>query len=578
MNVKSKKTAIALAILGLTTTVAQAALHDRGNGLIYDDVLDVTWLSDPNYITQSGFAPSYFGLIHWETAMQFAEQLEYGGFNDWRLPRFTYLDSNADGTPDCRVAQVRYCDSGNHFSELQFMFEINLGNQPPVTMEAVNNSYTDGTTGETKYIRNLKEGWLPQSNVDMFWHETEFIAPGLTEPRAWTYDFGNSVITHLRSEDNIPGWGVHAWLLRDGDVLPSRDKYDAQVEGGSNHTMVLKDNGELWGWGSNYLGQLGNGTTIDLRTPKLISSDNDYKAISASHEHTLALNKDGTVVGWGYNRDGKLGVSTSGTHKTPVTLALTNITQVEAGYRHGMALDASNNVWVWGDNHFGQLANSTGQDSKVPTKLTSISDVTFIDSGEYASFVIKSNGTVWSWGRNDFAQLGRVTQNNDAHIPAQIHNLDSVNMIAAGTNHALALKEDGTVWGWGFNSSYQTGHFDRNNATTEPTQVTGLPEITSIAAGYNYSIALAADGSVWVWGGNSWGQLGLGYTNSFETAPVKVPNLEKVVSIEAHWGTSIFLTESGNVAANGSNFTSAVGNGSTSNVVTPVIVLTDVIN
>ncbi len=543
MNLKSKKTA--------------------------DDVLDVTWLQDANYALTSGFDSvdtEADGKFRWNYAKQFVDELDYAGFSDWRLPKMTFVDANNNGYPDCAVDKISTCteEELDLISELHYMYTVNLGNpkKPETQVYWKNTKYKfiDGTTGLEREIKNLRA-----PGYSGMWHETGFT--GAAKNAVWVYTTGiNSIGFSSKMNFYIP------WPVRDGDVLPN---YDGMIEGGTNHAMILKENGELWGWGSNYLGQLGDGTTLDKSRPTLISKNNGYKAISVSHEQTFALNKDGTLVGWGYNRYGKLGAK-AGINKTPITINITNVAKVEAGYRHVMALTNDGSVYTWGLNSSGQLGDGSSTDSSTPLKVANLSDVTFIDSGSMSSYAVKSDGTVWSWGRNDFFQLGR--SQSDEHIATAIPNLTNIKMVAAGSSHALALKKDGTVWGWGHNSSHKTGHFDRKSPTATPYQIPTLSNVKSIAAGYNYSLALKRDGTVWGWGSNSWGQLGLGYDSTFESVPVQIANINNAVSIETHWGTTLILLDNGELVSFGLNNNYQVNTNKSRNVNSPQVVLTNVTN
>ena len=120
----------------------------------------------------------------------------------------------------------------------------------------------------------------------------------------------------------------------------------------------------------------------------------------------------------------------------------------------------------------------------------------------------KSDGTVWAWGSNNKSQLGDgTTTNSSTPVQSAPGVLTGITAVAAGNEHSLALKSDGTVWAWGSNSNGQLG----DNSTTDhavPVQVSGLTNVTAIAAGVNFSLALKSDGTVWAWGYNGSGQLG----------------------------------------------------------------------
>ncbi len=158
--------------------------------------------------------------------------------------------------------------------------------------------------------------------------------------------------------------------------------------------------------------------------------------------------------------------------------------------------------------------------------------------------MIKSDGTVWAWGDNYERQLGEC-EGTEYHsyrsTPVQVCNLSSIVAVASARYHNLALKSDGTVWAWGDNSSgqlgdgrYSSGDGWYNGDISGPVQVQGLSSVVAIAAGNDHSLALKSDGTVWAWGNNSYGQLGVGSTDIHQYAtPVQVQDLSSVVAIAA---------------------------------------------
>jgi alpha-tubulin suppressor-like RCC1 family protein len=157
--------------------------------------------------------------------------------------------------------------------------------------------------------------------------------------------------------------------------------------------------------------------------------------------------------------------------------------------------------------------------------------------------MIKSNGTVWGWGSNNYGQLGNGTTATSS-VQTQVSGLTNAVSVAAGASHTLALKSDGTVWSWGYNSNGQLGDGTTVNKST-PVQVSGLSGAVSVAAGGNTSYAIKSDGTVWAWGYNNYGQLGDG-TAVAKTTPVQVTgvtNNEFVVNSADSFRTIVNMGE-----------------------------------
>jgi Regulator of chromosome condensation (RCC1) repeat len=152
-----------------------------------------------------------------------------------------------------------------------------------------------------------------------------------------------------------------------------------------------------------------------------------------------------------------------------------------------------------------------------PTQVKGLADVIGVAAGQEHSLALKSDGTVWAWGSQDRGQLGVPGTSDDTAIPVEVRMngtnplipLDHVRDIAAGGGHSLALRNDGTVWTRGFNDFGQLGVSTAPlDIASSARQVQDLKDIVAIAAGDNFSLALKSDGTVWAWGANDRGQLG----------------------------------------------------------------------
>lgn len=247
----------------------------------------------------------------------------------------------------------------------------------------------------------------------------------------------------------VIGWG------RSGDgqfnINPIGATDIIAVAAGWEHTLGLRGDGSVVGWGSNGVQQITPPTGLTGAT-----------AIAAGNYHSLALKSDGTVAAWGQNNLGQ----------TNVPAGLTGVTKIAAAENHCLVLKNDGTITGWGDNSAGQLTPPDG-----------LTGVTTIATGSYHSLARKSDGTVVAWGSNDFQQL---------NVPA---GLSGVTAVAAGRFHCLALKSDGTVVGWG------------SDTFGQKSPPPGLSGVTAIAAGLYHSLALKSDGTVVAWGRNDWGQI-----------------------------------------------------------------------
>jgi alpha-tubulin suppressor-like RCC1 family protein len=263
----------------------------------------------------------------------------------------------------------------------------------------------------------------------------------------------------------------------------------------------------VWTWGDNYYGELGIGTQIPSNAPMQISGMSNVTAISGGSGVSMALTSDGNVWTWGINQLGQLGI---GTNTGPQICSTSGI------YSYAC--------------------------STTPVQVAGLKGVTAIAAGGYGhAMAMKSDGTVWTWGYNFAGQLG-VGQDTYtgggpqtciigsssypcSMTPVQVMTttgtpLGNVVAIAAGAYHSMALKSDGTVWTWGLNDLGQLGIGTNTTDNNMPVQVPGLSGVVAIAAGAYHSMALTSDGTVWVWGENDYGQLGDGTANGPQTCTI----------------------------------------------------------
>jgi len=263
------------------------------------------------------------------------------------------------------------------------------------------------------------------------------------------------------------------------------------VAAAESHSLALKADGTVWGWGWNFYSQLGDGTTSDSRLPIQALNLNSIVAIAAGGYRSLALKSDGSVWSWG---------GSPWSAPMPVAGAGPAVA-IAARFSHALALRPDGTLLAWGTNNFGQLGDGTTIDRPTPIVVAHLTNVVAIAAGNGYSLALKADGTLWAWGWNYYGQLGDATTTDHA-LPAPVSNLGNVVAIAAGTAHALALEADGSLRAWGRADLGQLGEgaapIDPAVAVPVRTAISG--SIAAIAAGGWQSLALKADGSVWIWG------------------------------------------------------------------------------
>jgi alpha-tubulin suppressor-like RCC1 family protein/uncharacterized protein YegL len=287
------------------------------------------------------------------------------------------------------------------------------------------------------------------------------------------------------------------------------------IDGGSQSSIGIDVNGDVYTWGRNSSLQLGYASTGEHR-PRLVPGDHRGSVVSASiaGDHAVIAVQDGSVVTWGNNTQGQLG--RNGTAAPATVPALANITQVSAGHAFTLARDSSGNVYGWGINNSSQLG--IAGTAATPRQITGLPPIQAVAAGGLHALALADDGTVWAWGANHLLQAGQA-EGNTVAAPAMVAGLSGVVAIAAGFGQSLALKSDGTVWAWGRGPELGA-RLPAMATSAQPVQVlfddggvdVPLTGVISIAAGGGFAIALRGDGR-WVgWGFNGVGQLGLGTT------------------------------------------------------------------
>jgi len=359
-----------------------------------------------------------------------------------------------------------------------------------------------------------------------------------------------------------------------------------------DHSLVIKHDGTVWAWGKNTLGQLGNASKSSSNEPTKVAYTPSISQVSTGELHSIALASDGSIYTWGDNTYGQLGsfIRDSSRNTPSKVFSFTTYKAVAAGASHCLALSSDGTVSSWGNNTSGQLGtgvnySSTNYDMDIDTSgVLSGKTIIAIAAGHSHSLAVASDGTVYSWGNNFSGQLGNGNYNN-SNVPVAVSTTGvlagkKIIAVAAGYSHSLALASDGTIYAWGGNSSGQLGN-GNNISSNLPVAVytTGAiagKAVTTIASGFLHNLALTSDGSTYSWGANISGQLGNGSNNS-TNVPVEVNTTDvllgkKIITINAGAYHSFVVASDGITYSWGLNSFGQLGNGNNTSTNIPVTV------
>jgi alpha-tubulin suppressor-like RCC1 family protein len=334
--------------------------------------------------------------------------------------------------------------------------------------------------------------------------------------------------------------------------IASLDNTVTEVAAGDYTSFAVKNDGSLWMWGSNQYGARGDGSSGDvLNNPVQVPLPVHVTTPSRRGKHAVAagagvyavIDTEGQVWTWGVNWNGRLGDGTTTSRFTPARVKkssapddyLTGIVSIVAAGGTFATIDADSNIWTWGAGANGALGNGSTDDSSYPVlvmtagpgnqgvPLLGVSEVACGSSG--FCIALARNGTVYGWGSNTFSQLG-IAPGGSSSVAIFIPIAGPIDAIAAGSAHCIAHGSNGNVYGWGYNGRGQLGNGSTGVAQAPPVVMSagpdGMNNISDIAAGPNFSVMVRfTDRAVFVTGDNQSGQLGIPGNPPTQQVPVR---------------------------------------------------------
>lgn len=342
----------------------------------------------------------------------------------------------------------------------------------------------------------------------------------------------------VKTDGTLWGWGTDYWgQLGTGTsslnlLKVFSDKQWKKVSAGDSYTLAIDSNNNLWGWGQNGAGKLGDNSQTARTSPVLVGSGSAWTDVATNRSSTMGIKSGGTLWGWGSAAGFRIGTGTTTNRSAPFQVGTaTDWKQTTIGHDHGHAIKTTGTLWSWGQNAFGQLGlNDTTQRSS-PIQVGTDTNWVKVQSGLSFSIALKSDNTLWGWGLGSSGQMGDGTTNTYSS-PIQIGDVFNPDWkdFSVGDAHVLAIKTDGTVWGWGNNSNYELGDSGVTANRSSPIQLSSISDAVVVSAGKaSTSVAINSSNQLWVWG----------YTSKYHF-PQQNPNTVFVVSTVL-WDSTLAL-------------------------------------
>jgi alpha-tubulin suppressor-like RCC1 family protein len=329
---------------------------------------------------------------------------------------------------------------------------------------------------------------------------------------------------------------IYAWGCNNGGRLGDNTTFDrfspveisgifscwCQASAGYGHSLGLRTNGTLWAWGRSFSGQLGDNTITTRSSPvSVVGGFSDWCQASAGDVHSLAVRSNGTLWSWGAN-GGRLGDNTVTTRLSPVSVVggFSDWCQASAGGAHSLGLRSNGTLWAWGYNRYGKLGDNSVTDRSSPVSVVGgFTDWCQVSASYTHNLAVRSNGTLWAWGANYSGQLGDNSDICRSSPVSVVGGFTDWCQASAGY-HSLAIRENGTLWAWGSNYAGSIGDETLTDRSSPVSVVGGFTDWCQTSARY-YSLAVRSNGTVWAWGRNFSGSLGDG-SDICRSSPVSV--------------------------------------------------------
>lgn len=333
-------------------------------------------------------------------------------------------------------------------------------------------------------------------------------------------------------QNGIGGWlGLGDETFRSSPVQVGDSAVWAKIAKGSGdsngtHCVGIQSDGSLWAWGSGGSGRLGDGSATNRLAPVQVGSATNWVECSVGKDHSAAIDADGKLYTWGDGAKGATGHNSTTDYNVPTQVgSLTNWATVALGDDTSLSVKTDGTLWAWGKATEFLTGLNTETANSSPIQVGSATNWLRPSCGGEFAGATKTDGSIWTWGNRQNGRLGDGNDSGNTQTPAQMGSATDWAVFSAGGKHGAAITTDGKLYTWGYGNAGRLGHGNTTNLSA-PTQVGSLTTWADVhtMAPTGTTLAVKTDGTLWAWGYNAQGQLGIGST-TVQSSPVQVGSL-----------------------------------------------------